>query len=373
VTPIPDPVARWGWLRASSDVAWRLLVVLGAVLALGLVLARLQIVVLPVFIGILIACVAAPPVRWLEQRRVPSGIATGMIFLAAIVLIAGVIAAIVPSIVDEFRDLGPTLEEAGDDLEEWLVDGPLDLERREVRRYRDDLGEHVGRLVTDSSGGVVSGARTVLEVLAGMVLSVVLAFFFVKDARVFQRWGLAHVPIAQRDLARESAQKALTTLRNYLIGAAAIGLLEAIVIGLTVALAGGSLVVPVMVLTFAAAFFPVVGAVVAGIVAVLVTLVGAGFTPALVVLIVVVLVQQFDTDLLAPLVYGRAVQLHPVVVLVALTAGGAIAGIVGAFVAVPITAVVTAIGGDVWRRRTESDPRFDDRPTGVEDPPGISD
>jgi predicted PurR-regulated permease PerM len=134
------------------------------------------------------------------------------------------------------------------------------------------------------------------------------------------------------------------------------------VIGVAVAIAGGSLVVPVMVLTFAAAFFPIVGAVVAGIVAVLVTLVGSGFTPALVVLVVVVLVQQFDTDLLAPLVYGRAVRLHPVVVLVVLTAGGAVAGIAGAFVAVPVTAVAVAIGGELWSRRTQGDPRFTEPP-----------
>ena len=212
--------------------------------------------------------------------------------------------------------------------------------------YRDDLGDRIGGFAGGSSGGLISGARTVLELVAGLVLSLVLSFFFVKDARTFQRWGLSKVPVVHRDFVREAASKAWRTLGNYLVGAATIGLVEAVIIGLAVAIAGGSLVVPVMVLTFAAAFFPIVGAIVAGAVAVLVTFVSSGFTPALIVLIVVVLVQQFDTDLLAPLIYGRAVRLHPVVVLVALTAGGTIAGIVGAFVAVPITAVVSAISAD---------------------------
>ena len=123
-----------------------------------------------------------------------------------------------------------------------------------------------------------------------------------------------------------------------------------------------------MVLTFAAAFFPIVGAIVAGIVAVMVTFVSSGFTPALIILIIVVLVQQFDTDLLAPIIYGRAVRLHPVVVLVVLTAGGTVAGIAGAFVAVPITAVVSAVGGDLWRRRTAADPRYADAVPEVEPP-----
>jgi predicted PurR-regulated permease PerM len=362
VTSSAEPVTAPGWLRRTSDIAWRVLVVMALILALGLALGRLQLVVLPVFIAILIACALGPPTRWLERRRVPTAVATGAVFLTALAIVAGIVAAIVPPIIDQFSNLGPTLEQAGDDIEDWLVTGPLELERREVRDYRDDLGDRIGSVVGESSGGVVSGARTVLEILAGFVLSLVLAFFFVKDARVIQHWTVRHVPVDRREFVRTAATKAWRTLTNYLVGAAAIGVIEAIVIGLAVWIAGGSLVVPVMVLTFAAAFFPIVGAVVAGTVAVAVTLVSSGFTPALVVLIVVILVQQFDTDLLAPLIYGRAVRLHPVVVLVVLTAGGTIAGLAGAFVAVPITAVTVAIGGEVWTRRTASDPRYQEPP-----------
>lgn len=358
MTTPAEPTVRWGWLRTSSDIAWRLLVVLAGIVALLLVLGRLQLVLLPIFIALLVASALAPPTRWLERRRVPTAIATAIVFIASFLVVVGAIAAIVPSIVDEFRNLGPTLTQAGDDIEDWLVDGPFDLERRDVRNYREDLGDRISRIAAGSSGDVVEGARTVLELLAGGILSLVLAFFFVKDARTFQRWGLAHIPIAHREFARTATAKAWRTLGNYLLGAATIGAFEAVVIGAAVGIAGGSLVIPVMVLTFAAAFFPIVGAIVAGAVAVMVVFVSSGFTPALIVLVVVVLVQQFDTDLLAPLIYGRAVRLHPVVVLVVLTAGGVTAGIAGAFVAVPITAVVSAVGGEVWRRRTASDPRF---------------
>jgi predicted PurR-regulated permease PerM len=358
VPPPTDPALRWGWLRTSSDIAWRLLVVAGAILAVLLLLGRLQLVFVPVFIALLITCALAPPARWLERRGVHTALASALVFITALGIVAGVIAAIVPAIVDEFQNLGPTLSEAGNEVEDWLVDGPFDLKRSQVNDYRDDLGDRIGGIAAGSSGGLISGARTVLEIMAGLVLSLVLSFFFVKDARVFQRWGLSKVPVADRDFVRDAATKAWRTLGNYLVGAAAIGLVEAVVIGVAVALAGGSLVVPVMVLTFAAAFFPIVGAIVAGAVAVLVTFVSSGFTPALIVLVVVILVQQFDTDLLAPLIYGRAVRLHPVVVLVALTAGGTIAGIVGAFVAVPITAVASAIAAMVWKRHTQTDPRF---------------
>jgi putative heme transporter len=368
MTSPAEPAPRWGWLRTASDLSWRALVVGVAIVAALVVLGRLQLVVLPVFIAMLIACALAPPARWLERHRFPTPLATATVFVVALLIVAGVVAAIVPAVVDEFRNLGPTLTQAGDDIEDWLVDGPLELQRRDVREYREDLGDRVARIAAGSSGGVIEGARTVLELLAGAVLSLVLAFFFVKDARVFQRWGLRHVPVQQRDFVREAASKAWRTLGNYLVGAATIGLVEAVVIGVAVWIAGGSLVVPVMVLTFAAAFFPIVGAIVAGAVAVMVTFVSSGFTPALIILIVVILVQQFDTDLLAPIIYGRAVRLHPVVVLVVLTAGGTIAGIAGAFVAVPITAVVSAVGGDVWRRRTAADPRYSDDVAGIAAP-----
>jgi predicted PurR-regulated permease PerM len=353
-----DPASRAAGLRMASDIAWRVLVVLAAIVAVLLVAARLQLVLLPVFIALLIACALAPPTRWLERKGLPTPVATAIVFFVAFAAVVGVIAAIVPAVVDEFQDLGPTLSEAGDDIEDWFVEGPFDLTRREVQQSREDLGDRAGQLFSGSSGAVAAGARTVLEIIAGFILSLVLAFFFIKDARVFQRWALAHTPRERREFLRTASAKAWSTLGGYLVGAASIGLLEAIVIGIAVAIAGGSLVVPVMVLTFAAAFFPIVGAIVAGAVAVLVTLVGAGPTPALIVLIVVVLVQQLDTDLLAPIIYGRAVRLHPVVVLVVLTAGGVVAGIAGAFVAVPITAVASAVGAEVWKRRTDADPRF---------------
>ncbi|MGZ8734335.1 MAG: AI-2E family transporter, partial [Acidimicrobiia bacterium] len=356
--PSNDPSVRWPWLRTTSDVSWRFLVVLGALFAIGIVLARLQLVLVPIFVALLLSTALAPPVRWLERRRVPTALATAVVFIGSFLVVGLAVAAIVPPVIDEFSNLGPTLEEASDDIEDWLVDGPFGLERRDVTEYRDSLGDRATDLAGQSSGGVLAGARTALEILAGLILSLVLAFFFVKDARTFQRWGLSHLPLDRREFAGTAAAKAWRTLGNYLLGAATIGLLEAVVIGLAVGIAGGGLIVPVMVLTFAAAFFPIVGAIVAGTVAVLVTFVSSGFGPAIAVLVVVVLVQQFDTDLLAPLVYGRAVRLHPVVVLVALTAGGVVAGLVGAFVAVPITAVISAVGGEVWNRRTAADPRF---------------
>ncbi len=161
------------------------------------------------------------------------------------------------------------------------------------------------------------------------------------------------MPENRRDLATRLAGRAWRTLAGYLKGSAALGVIDAVIIGAVLALTGSSLIVPVMVLTFAAAFVPFVGAVTAGIVATLVAFVSAGVTPALIVAVVCLVVQQFDSDLLAPLVFGRTLELHPLIILLAITAGGVLAGIAGAFLAVPLTAVVANVINEARCARTD--------------------
>ncbi len=278
--------------------------------------------------------------------RGPLGAFGGFIVL---LVLLGVI--VVPAVVEEFSGLGPVVSDGIDDIEDWLVDGPVGLEEDQLRRYRREAGDQVGMFLRSSSGGIVSGAIALVEALAGGVLAVVLTFFLVKDGPRFQRWTLDHLPAAHHDVVRSCAGRAWDALGSFLRGAAAIGFIEAVIIGVTLLLVGSQLVVPVMVLTLLAAFFPLVGAVTAGIVATLVALVSGGLGDALIVGAVCLVVQQFDTDLLAPVIYGRFIQLHPAVVLVSLTAGGTLGGIAGALLAVPVAAVIAAVGGELWQRR----------------------
>ena len=148
------------------------------------------------------------------------------------------------------------------------------------------------------------------------------------------------MPDDRQHLTTRVAARSWRTLGGYLKGSATLGVIEGTAIGLTVWLVGGALAVPVAVITFFAAFLPFVGAVLAGAVAVLVTLVTAGFGPAVIVLIVAVLIQQFDNDLLAPIVFGKNLQLHALVVLAAIVGGSTLFGLFGAVLAVPVTAVV---------------------------------
>lgn len=339
-------------LRRASDVVLRLAVLVAATLAIGWVMWKLRVVVLPVFIAVLVCTALMPPVVALERRGVRPLLATWIVFGVAVATLVGIAVLIVPPTVEQFSEVGATLSEGVDDVEQWLVEGPLDLDRQQVRQYtRDPIGQ-IAERVSLPSASLMSGARTAGEVAVGALLSVVLTFLLLKDGRRLQVALMDRVPVHQQDLWRSAGRRAWGAFGGFLRGAATLGALEGTVIGVTMAIVGAPLAVPVAVLTFFGAFFPVVGAIVAGGIAVLVTLATAGLVPAAVLLAVVLVVQQLDNDLLAPFIYGRSLQLHPAAVLLALATGATLGGIIGAFVAVPVLGAGLGVGTELWRHRS---------------------
>jgi predicted PurR-regulated permease PerM len=327
------------------------------VLGVGLVVAavcallwKLRIVVLPVLIALMLCSVLAPLVVRLEARGWKARWATVTVFVGFLLTVGAVLSAIVPPTVNELEGLGDTIETALDDIEDWLVDGPFHLDRSEVEEVTEDPGGRLAELFRESGSNLADSARLVGETLTGALLTLVLTFMFLKDGRRFQTWALAHLPHRHRDLAGAAGRRILDALAGFLRGAALLGAVEGTIIGVSLWLVGAPLAAPVGLLTFVAAFFPIVGAIVAGALAVLVALAGDGLGAALIVLAVAIVVQQLDNDLLAPFIYGRSLRLHPAVILVALTAGAALGGIVGAFVAVPLTGALGAVWAEVWPR-----------------------
>ena len=178
----------------------------------------------------------------------------------------------------------------------------------------------------------------------------VITFFFVKDGKQMWEWVTKHFDDSRRKDVREIGMRSWATLGAYIRGTALIALVDAVLIGIALIIVGVPLVVPLMLITFIGGFFPVVGAFTAGLVAVLVALASGGFFDALIIGAVITLIQQLEGDLLQPLILGRAVKLHPVVVLLSLTAGGILAGVAGAFLAVPTAAVAATIGNYLRNR-----------------------
>jgi predicted PurR-regulated permease PerM len=352
-TPPPRPAGGGARVHpvvvTAGAYAWRLIgigIVGWAVLRL---MTALWVLVLAGAVALLLGRALDPVANVLRRRGLPPALVAAVTLVGFLVVLAGIVSLLVPSIVDEFRDLGPTLEKSIDDLEDWLVnDSPFDISRQDVNEFRQESGTRVRDALESQSGTVVSGTVVAFEVITGLVLALVTTFFVLKDGDRFGRWLLTFVPENRRPLARRLAAKSWATLGGYLRGSATLGLIEGTIIGTTVWLVGGALAVPVAVITFFAAFLPFAGAVLAGAVAVLVTLVSAGFTPAVIVLVVAVLVQQFDNDLLAPIVFGRNLELHPLIVLGAIVAGSTLFGAFGAVLAVPVTAVTLNVVAE-WR------------------------
>jgi predicted PurR-regulated permease PerM len=344
---VPEPRVAPAIDRLAA-YAWRLLVIAAGGLAVLWLLGRMRVVIFPIVIAVLLTRALVPIADHLRRRALPNALAAALALLAFVGVLAGIIWLIAPAVAEQFSSLGPTVSEALNDVEQWIVeDSGLDVTAADVDRARARLGEQLRSSVNTSSDSIAAGAVVVAEALAGLVIAMFLTFFLLKDGHRFQRWSLSLLPLESRPRAAALATRSWNVIGGYLRGAAILGALEGAIMAVTIAVVGGSLAVPVAVITFLAAFVPFVGAIVAGVISVLVTLASAGLAQAAIVAVVAVVVQQLDNDVLAPLIYGRALQLHPAAIILAVAAGGALFGLAGTFLAVPVAAVIGAIASDL--------------------------
>lgn len=345
------PAFEW-----TAGMSWRFLVIVAAIYVAIRGLVELRLVVVPVVVGLFIATLLGPPTRKLTERNVPNALATATVFVVAIGLFVGLFALLAQPIADQLEEVSQAAEEGAAEVISWLTDGPLNLTKEDIDSYIRRAGEAVSENRDQITTGVVGAASTAFEILAGSLLAFVIAFFFVKDSAKITSYFLERIPRSRRDLVRGAGQRAWNTIGAYIRGTAAIAFVDAVGIGIGLMVIGVPLVLPLAVITFFASFIPIVGAVTAGALAILVALVTKGFTEALLVLAVVTAVQQLESNLLQPVVMGRAVRLHPVVILFALTAGAILGGILGALFAVPTAAVVSTVANYI---RTEHDLRVE--------------
>ena len=335
VHPIVDRAAAY---------SWRLLLIAAALFVLLRLIGELWVVFLPLLIALLLARVLTAPTARLRSLGWRPGLAAAAVLLGFLAVLASVIGLISAAVAGQASEVGPTVSRAVDDIERWLVnDAPIDISREDIARFRERAGDAIGDAARSSSGSLVSGAVVALEILVSLILGLIVTFFVLKDGDRLMRWVQSLLPSERRELAARLGGRAWRTLGGYLRGAALLGVTEGIVIGATLAIVGAKLAVPVAIITFLAAFVPFAGAIVAGVLAVLVALATAGGTAALIVVAVAIVVQQLDNDLLAPLVYGRTLAIHPVVVLLSIAGGGALFGVPGSLLAVPVTAVLVNV------------------------------
>jgi predicted PurR-regulated permease PerM len=342
--PSPDrgPKFRQGARRLAIASAQFLLIV-AALVVLGEVLGRLWSILLPVVLGLLMATVMWPATRFLRKHRWPPALAATTVLLAFILVFIGIIAAIAPSVADQVTELADAATAALQDVQVWLQGPPFNLGEDQIGEAVDSVINSIQGNAQNIAGYALTGVSAVGNSLINLILAIVLVFFYLKDGPRFVPWLSAQTgPRMSRHVAALS-YKTWNTLSEFIRQQALVGFIDAFFIGLGLWILGVPLVIPLAVLTFFGGFIPIIGAFVAGAFAVLVALVSNGVTTALIVLGIVILVQQIEGNVLQPIIQGRGFNIHAAVVILAVTAGSSLAGITGAFLSVPIAALLAVI------------------------------
>lgn len=288
----------------------------------------------------LLAALLHPLNRRLRRWRVPRTIAALLTVLIFLCLLAAVVALVIGQVAIQFENLGQTLANGLREIRQMIVSGPLPINSEQL----DGLGEGLRRYLSRSDGEMAASASSTFEALGGVFLAVFLLFFMLRDGDRMWRWLLACIPDRHRTRVADAGTVGWETLSRYVGGQVIVAAVDGVGVAIALLLIGVPLVAPLALLTFLGGFVPIVGATVAGAIAVVVALAANGPTDALLVLAAVTAVQQLEGNLLEPLIVGRALRLHPVPVLLAVTAGTLAAGIVGAVIAVPTMAVLYRSG-----------------------------
>ncbi|MEU6829114.1 AI-2E family transporter [Nocardia beijingensis] len=310
---------------------------------LGFLVARLWVVILPVALAIVIATVLWPPVRWLTARGLPPAAAASIAVLGFLGVLSGVIALIVPSVVDQAPELADKASAGVNQVRDWLQGPPLRVREEQLNSAVDAIVSRLQSSSAQIASGVFTGVTTATSALITLFLVLVLTFFFVKDGPRFLPWLHSVSGSRSGRHLEEVLSRIWVVLGGFIRTQALVSLVDAVLIGAGLVILGVPLALVLAVITFLGGFVPMVGAFVAGALAVLVALVGNGFVTALIVLGIVVAVQQLEGNVLQPVLQSRSMQLHAVIVLLAVTAGGSLYGIVGAFLAVPVVAIAAVV------------------------------
>lgn len=334
---IPRPVlvlGAWGWRIAA--------IAAGGYATLWIVL-RIWVVLLPLVVALFLAAALEPLAEGLRRRGWPPALAAAVVFLTALVIVVLVIGWVSMSVTGQLGQLRTQVQQAIDQLQQMLTAPPFpDFSQQRL----DQLQEQV--LGGGGQGGIVRQAMTgvslAVQLLTGIIVMLFTLFFVLKDGERMGGWLRERTPERFHDDLTGVADAVRRVMRQYLGGTVVIGLFDAVFIGLALLVLDVPLVLPLATITFFGAFVPVVGATVAGGLSALVALVSGGLVTALWVVGATVVVQQVEGNLLQPLVMGAAVSLHPIVTIYTVTIGFLVGGVVGAFLAVPLTAMVTQVG-----------------------------
>jgi predicted PurR-regulated permease PerM len=333
VTPLVRKTAAW---------AWRLLIIFAAIVALLWVAKKIEVIVVPVALATMLAALLLPVVDILDRRGAPRGAAVASVLLGGIAVVGGILTFVVSQFIEGAPALVQQVSTSIKGVGDWLTNGPLHLDQAQIEQFRKSAVEALQNNQEKLTSGALSTAGTVTEIVTGALLVLFTLIFVLQGGRHIYAYVTKIFPENVRERVRDAGRAGFRSLIGYVRATFLVALVDAIGIGTGLAIMGIPLALPLASLVFLGAFIPLVGAVIAGFLAVVVALIAKGWIFALITLGLVIAVQQLEGHVLQPLVMGRAVSVHPLAVVLAIAGGAVLAGIVGALLAVPTVAFLNS-------------------------------
>jgi predicted PurR-regulated permease PerM len=343
-------------LRIAAAWSWRLIVIGLVGWVLLRVIGTISIVVIPLAIALLLSALLSPAVGVLFRHRMPRSLATFLVMIGGLAAVAGTLTLVINQFVDGLPQLTSNASEGVRQIQDWARTGPLHLSDQQLNQAIASVQDWINANTSKLTATGVATAATLLELITGGLLVLFSTFFFLRDGGRIWRFLVRLLPIAARWRVDDAGRAAWATLVAYVRATVLVAFIDAVGIGIFLVILRIPFPFPLAALVFLGAFVPIVGASVSGAVAVLVALVDKGWLIALIVLGAVIFVQQLEGHVLQPLIMGRAVAIHPLVVIVGIASGVVVAGIIGALVAVPLIAVLNTGIRLLARRRPEVPP-----------------
>ncbi len=325
-------------VRKTAAWAWRLLVILAAVVALLWVVNRLEVIVVPLLLALMLSALLVPVVDWLDKRGAPRGGAVALVLLAGFAILGGIMTFVVSQFIVGVPDLVDQVTRSIDSAKKWLIEGPLHLSRQQIDHAGNSAIQALQNNQEKLTSGALSTAATITEIITAALMMLFTLIFFLYGGRNIWSYVTKIIPAHVRERVQAAGGAGFHSLTGYVRATFLVALVDALGIGTGLAIMSVPLALPLASLVFLGAFVPLVGAVLSGFLAVIVALLAKGFVYALITLGLLVAVNQLEAHILQPLVMGRAVSIHPLAIVVAISTGGVLAGIVGALLSVPTVA-----------------------------------
>ena len=343
-------------IHLAAAWSWRFIAIVAALAVAVLLIIQLSFLVIPLLIAVLLAVLAAPVAQWLRRHSVPGWLATLLTIVGLLSAVTGLVWLVVEQIRQDWTSLQERSVVAYEDFIAYLLESPLHVTEAQLNVWLEQLAEQLNLNSAWILSGALSISSSVGSVLVGAGLAIFALVFFVHDGERILRWLIGLLPQEARAPVAGASHRGFETLTRFVSVQIFVAVVDAIGIGLGAFFLGLPLVIPIAVAVFLGGFVPIIGAFAAGGLAAFIALVYEGPIAALIMIAIVLAVQQLEGQILQPLVMGAAVRVHPLAVVLAVAAGGFLAGIPGVLFAVPIVAYLNVFVSYLANREWLSDP-----------------